>query len=70
MDKTTEYYYKQGKVPKWVYNQLNGKTAQYNYNDYLTEQQQKFLLDKKELDKQLAELLESKLAEILKGFQI
>ena len=73
MDKTTEYYYKIGKLPKWIYNQLNGKTAQENYQDYFLERQQKNIqeqIDQKELEKKIGELLEQKLEEILQGFQI
>lgn len=72
MDKTTEFYYKQGKVPEWIYNQLNGKTAQENYSNYQVEQQKKILqqqVDEKELENHLCELLENNLVKILKGFQ-
>lgn len=34
-DKMIEYLYKSGKMPKKYYNQLNGKTAQENYADYI-----------------------------------
>ena len=37
-----EYYHSIGKMPDWIYYQLNGKTAQENYNDFHRRQAERF----------------------------
>ena len=37
-----EYYHSIGKMPDWIYYQLNGKTAQENYNVFHRRQAERF----------------------------
>lgn len=63
--------YNSGKLPARYYSQLNGKTAQENYNRYKEEQNQKnesFIIN---LTKSmLSETVRAALNEIFKGFKI
>lgn len=54
-----EYLHRSGKLPDWMYYQLNGKTATENYN----EQRQKFY-NKIQADKELNEYKARRKAEI------
>ena len=42
-----EYFHKMGMMPDWVYYQLNGKSAQDNYNDF----RMKFYKEAREADR-------------------
>ena len=73
-----EYYHKTGKCPDRYYNQLNGKTAQENYNamlerrrEYLREQMEQERLERQveqEVEKRLEKIVEDTLADLLSGF--
>lgn len=73
-----ERAYRDGNMPDWVYYQLNGKTAQENYNDIcrrraeetLKRQEEKDALDalEKEAEEQLEKVLEKSLDDLLKDF--
>ena len=44
-----EYYHSIGKMPDWIYYQLNGKTAQENYNDFHRRQAERFHQQQEEI---------------------
>lgn len=64
MNDTTERLYRQGKMPFWIYAQLNGKSAQENYN-LLQEQRQAAQDQQKEIEKQVAAAVDKAMREIL-----
>ena len=69
-EKDLYYLYKSGKMPQWVYFQLNGKNAQENYNTLLLERQNEIMTMKslkKDINKNLEKTVYNALAEILKG---
>lgn len=68
MDKSTELAHKRGMIPLYYYNQLNGKSAQENY-EASKEEIYKKILDKKELEAELSQIIEDKLQEIFKGLK-
>lgn len=73
-----EYYHRTGKCPDRYYNQLNGKTAQENYEAALHRRQefiQELLnqerleaLVEKEVQERLEETVAAALEDLLKGF--
>lgn len=64
---TIERLYKSGKMPKKYYNQLNGKTAQENYADYINTKSN--LKDLIPLD-DLQSCIESAIDDILKSLKM
>lgn len=38
-----EYYHDSGKIPDWIYYQINGKSAQENYNIQKRKQQKEIM---------------------------
>lgn len=66
-----EYYHNTGKCPDWAYYQLNGKTAQENYNAIVARRHDYFqeLLNQERLEalveKEVAERLEDTVADAL-----
>lgn len=73
-----EYYHRTGKCPEWAYNQLNGKTAQENYNaivarrhefiQELLNQERLEALVEKEVAKRLEDTVADALEDIFAGF--
>ena len=63
-----ERNYKSGKTPLWIYTQLNGKSAQENYNLIQREIQQRYI-NEKEIEKQIRQAIETALNEILKPLE-
>lgn len=75
MDKSTEIAHKRGMIPLGYYNQLNGKSAQENYEankeqiiKELLERKQAEI-DKKELEAEISQIIEDKIQEIFKGLK-
>ena len=68
MDKTTEIAYKRGLIPLRYYNQLNGKSAQENY-EAIKEQIQKEYIDKSAVEEEISQIIQEKLEEIFKGLK-
>ena len=62
-----EYNYLTGKTPDWVYYQLNGASAQENYNRWLLQRQNQTM---ELLDKMLGNQIEASLESILKDLSI
>lgn len=69
-----EYYHRTGKCPDRFYNQLNGKTAQENYETMLARRQE-FIQERLEaeqleqqIEKRVAEAVEKALADLFAGF--
>ena len=61
-----EYYHNTGKCPDWAYYQLNGKTAQENYNAIVARRHAYFQeLLKALVEKEVAERLEDTVADAL-----
>ena len=74
-----EYYHTTGKCPDWAYYQLNGKTAQENYQeqkqrrhkalqDALDQRRREEELIQKEVQERLEETVAAALEDIFKGF--
>lgn len=65
-----EFYHNRGLMPDWIYYQVNGKSAQENYNDYYNKRTLK--LNKKylreDMQKQLDKEIEDVLDNLLKDF--
>lgn len=68
MDKSTEIAYKRGLIPLRYYNQLNGKSAQENY-EAIKEQIQKEYIDKSAVEEEISQIIQEKLEEIFKGLK-
>lgn len=73
-----EYYHNTGKCPDWAYYQLNGKTAQENYQAILANRQawiQELMEEKrlealveKQVEERLGEAVEKALGDLFAGF--
>lgn len=69
-----EYYHNSGLMPDWVYNQVNGKTAQENYIDIVMKRDQEYRdsLNEREVEESISNSLEETidkcLDDILKEF--
>ena len=68
-----EIYRSMGLMPDWVYYQVNGKSAQENYNEIARRRQRQFYekLSKeqeKEIEKQVENVIERTLEDLLKDF--
>ena len=79
MDKEMiEYYHDNGLMPDWWYYQINGKSAEDNYNEQMAKIRAKLLKQykeskeesrlEKEIEAKLEVTLEKALNDILKGF--
>ena len=69
----TERLYKSGKMPRWAYYQLNGKTAQDNYIEQKQSKQKSLspaaAIDKEQAEKALKEAINEVLNDLLKGLK-
>ena len=76
-----EYLHDTGKMPDWIYNQMNGKTLQENYNSIVRKREVEFYKKLKEqerqkqqkeleaeIEKQAEKAIEKALEELLKDF--
>lgn len=61
----TEYYHNKGKLPNKYYNQLNGKTANENYQK---EKEKMTISLSAEAESQIKNIIEKSLNDILKDF--
>lgn len=73
-----EYYHNSGKMPDWVYYQVNGKTAQENYIEIKNKNREKYRKqyienfinsnNKENIEKELEKEIEKALDNLLKDF--
>ena len=71
MNFNTERARKSGKLPDRFYYQLNGKTAQENYDEILQKRREQYyqqLQQEKEIKEQLDKIIKKEVEELIKGF--